>query len=284
MRALSVVILTILCTYVTFAQKIVNKKINVNANQEVNFDFDRANVKFTTWNKNEISITGTAKINNGENDDAFTMEVREIDGEWNISTFLENECQLPKMISMTKDGVTTYKKVEKKNGNWNGWNNVTSDGDSYDYVNVGIIAEIQLEIKIPKSIDMNIKSKFGDIDIEKFEGSLFAKSTHGHIEVVFAKAPRRDVELISTHNFVDVSVPSDSKLDVELRSSHGEILTDLDLDFQEGYGGQSSRKKKKSCGNYSKKTVVANLNGGGAELALKSTHDKIYLREYKVNN
>ena len=283
MRALSVVILTILCTYVTFAQKTIDKKIKVRANQEVNFNFDRANVKFTTWNRNEISIKGIAKINNGENNDAFTLEIKEIDGEWNISTFLENECQLPKMISMTKDGVTTYKKVKKKNGNWNGWNNITANGESYDNVSVGIIAEIELEINIPKNIDMNIKSRFGNIDIEKFEGPLYAKNTHGHINVLFAKAPRRDVQLISSHNFVDVSIPSNSNLNVELKSPHGEILTDLDLDFQQGNGGQNSRRKKKSCG-HSKSTVVANLNGGGSELALKSTHNKIYLREYKVNN
>ena len=116
MRTLFVVILTFLCTYVTIAQKSIDKKIPVRANQEVNFNFDRANVKFTTWNKNEISITGTAKVNNGENDDAFTIEVKEIDGEWNINTFLENECQLPKIISMTKGGVTTYQKVDKKKG------------------------------------------------------------------------------------------------------------------------------------------------------------------------
>jgi|TARA_B110000967_G_C18419014_1_gene332909 hypothetical protein len=80
---------------------------------------------------------------------------------------------------------------------------------------------------------------------------------------------------------VDVSVPSNSQLNVDLKSSHGEMLTDLDLDFQQGAGGENG--KMSSC-SLSKNRIVANLNGGGANLKLKATHNNIYLREYKMNN
>jgi len=145
-------------------------------------------------------------------------------------------------------------------------------------VNIGIITEIELEVKLPQNIAMNIKSKFGDIDIENFQGELYAKNTHGHINAVFSKPLRKDVKLYSTHNFVDVSVPSNSKLNVDLKSSHGEMLTDLYLEFQQGVGG-----KNNSCSS-SKSRIVANLNGGGTNLKLKATHNNVYLREYKMNN
>ena len=44
---------------------------------------------------------------------------------------------------------------------------------------------------------------------------------------------------------MDVSVPSNSQLNVDLKSSHGEMLTDLDLDFQQGAGGENG--KMSSC-------------------------------------
>ena len=279
MRTISIFVIILLSASFSYAQKSVDKTIKTKSGQEVNFNFNRADVKITTWNKNEISISGIAKINNGENDDAFTIKVKEIDGVWNISTFLKNESDIPRMISMTKDGVTTYRKVDKKKNRWDGWNNLSEQGEKYDHVNIGIITEIELEVKVPQNIAMNIKSKFGDVDIENFQGKLYAKNTHGHINAVFSKPIRKDVNLASTHNFVDVSVPSNSQLNVELKSSHGEMLTDLDLDFQQGAGGRNNN----SCSS-SKNKIVANLNGGGSNLKLKATHNNVYLREYKMNN
>ncbi len=281
MRTILIAVSILLCASFSYAQKSVSKTITTTSGQEVNFDFDRADVNITTWNKNEISISGTAKINNGEYDDAFTIKVKEIDGEWNISTFLKNECDIPRMISMTKDGITTYRKVDKKKNMWDGWDNLTEQGGEYDHVNIGIITEIKLDIKVPQNIAMNIKSKFGGIDIEDFQGELYAKNTHGHINAIFSKPIRKNIQLSSTHNFVDVSVPSNSQLNIDLKSSHGEMLTDLDLDFQQGSGGKN--KKMNSCSS-SKNRIVANLNGGGTNLKLKATHNNIYLREYKMNN
>lgn len=277
MRTILIIASMLLFASINYAQKTISKTLNTKSGQEVNFDFDRANVKFTTWNKNQVAISGTAKINNGENDEAFTLKVKEINGVWKVSTFLENECDIPRMISMTKDGVTTYRKVDKKKNMWDGWDNLTEQGEKYDQVNIGIIAEIELEIKVPQNIVMNIKSKFGDVDIENFTGELYAKNTHGHIQAVFPRPLKEDVQLISTHNFVDVSVPSNSRLNVDLKSSHGEMLTDLDLDFQQGVGGKNDRN---NCSS-SKNRIVANLNGGGTNLNLKATHNNVYLREYK---
>ena len=279
MRIFSMVILTLLCAIFTFAQKSVSKTVKTETGQVVNFDFERANVKFTTWNKNEISITGTAQISRGENDEAFQIEAKQRNGEWNIETYLENECDLPKFITMSKNGVKSYKKMDKKNKNWNAWEYTDDDGEHYDNVNIGILAEIELEIKVPQNIELVIKSKFGNIDVQDFEGALYAKNTHGHLDVVFSKRPKNNVTLISTHSFVDVSVPKNSELNVELKTSHGELLTDLDLNFEQGNGGRNG---KNSCGG--KNTVVANYNGGGSDLFLKSTHNKVYLREFKMNN
>jgi len=116
-------------------------------------------------------------------------------------------------------------------------------------------------------------AKFGDIDIENFAGELHLKTTHGHVNAIFPKPVKNDVSITSTHNFVDVSVPGNSKLNVALKSSHGEMLTDLDLDFN------TVGRDEKNCSH--KNRIIANLNGGGANLNLRATHNNVYLREYK---
>lgn len=277
MRTILITVSILLSTSVSYAQKNVSKTINTKSGQVVNFNFDRADVNFTTWDKNEVYISGTAKVNNGENDDAFTIKIEENDGTWNVRTFLKNESDIPRMISMTKDGVTTYRKVNKEKNMWDGWNNLSEQGGKYDYVNIGIITEIELEVRVPQNIEMKIMAKFGDIDIENFAGELHVKTTHGHINAIFPNPIKNDVNIASTHNFVDVSIPSDSKLSVNLKSSHGEMLTDLDLEFPE----LVTQKKKNNCSTSSRNTIVANLNGGGANLNLKATHHNVYLREYK---
>lgn len=273
MRTILITVSILLCASFSYAQKNISKTINIESGQDVNFNFDRANVNFTTWDKNEISITGTAKINNGENDDAFTIKIEKYEDVWNIRTFLKNECDIPKMISMTKDGVTSYQKVTKEKNTWNGWDNLSEQGGKYDQVSIGIITEIKLEVKVPQDIKLMAMAKFGDIGIENFTGELHLKTTHGHVNAIFSKPIKNNISIASTHNFVDVSIPSNSKLNVALKSSHGEMLTDLDLDFNT-VGRDENNSSHKS-------RIMASLNGGGANLKLKATHNNVYLREYK---
>lgn len=276
MRTILVAVSILLCVSVNYAQKSVKKTIKTKSGQEVNFKFNRADVKITPWDKNEISISGTAKVNNGENDDAFTVKIEEINGIWNVRTFLKNESDVPRIISMTKDGVTSYRKVDKEKNMWDGWDNLSEQGEKYDRVNIGIVTEIELEVKVPQNIKIKVLSKFGDIDIKNFEGELHAKNTHGHINAIFSKTIRSDISLAATHNFVDVSVPSNSKLNIDLKSTHGEMLTDLDLNFN------TLGRDENKCSHRNR--IMANLNGGGTNLSLKATHNNVYLRKYKMNN
>ena len=56
------------------AQTPVNKSIPVNSGQNLRLYFDYPNlIRVSSWDKNEIQITGTVSINNGENDEAFVL-------------------------------------------------------------------------------------------------------------------------------------------------------------------------------------------------------------------
>ena len=260
-----------------FAQIKINETIATKANQEVYFKLDRPDVVFKTWNKNEIQIRGTVSINNGKNDDAFNLIVDRDGGEIIIETDIENECKLPKMISAEKNGEKIYLGTTKAYSlDWDALKE--EHNGELDNINIGVLVEAKFEVMIPKNIELHVKSKFGDIVINDFYNELNVKTTHGGIDVIFSEMPKRMVSLASTHGHVDVSVPKNAKLDMELNTSHGEILTDLDLDVSrnDGRGGRNHN----SCSS-NKNRIAAKFNGGGTEMALKSTHDNVYLRELK---
>ena len=55
------------------AQTNISRTFPVKGSQNVELKFDYPEVKISTWNKNEIQITGIVNINDNENNDAFKI-------------------------------------------------------------------------------------------------------------------------------------------------------------------------------------------------------------------
>ena len=73
MRSVAIILIS-LFTGALAAQTPVNKNYPVSAGQKISLHFDYPElVKISTWDKNEISITGTVSINGGEHDNAFEL-------------------------------------------------------------------------------------------------------------------------------------------------------------------------------------------------------------------
>jgi hypothetical protein len=90
---------------VALAQTAVNKSFPVQAGQQVNLHFDHPKlVKITTWDKNEISVTGNVMINSGENDDAFSITSTTSGNIMNVTGEEVNIKSLPKRITIHRDG------------------------------------------------------------------------------------------------------------------------------------------------------------------------------------
>ena len=67
---MKLILLFILLTVKVYSQTEVNKTIAFQQGQTISMHFDYPElIKVSTWDKNEISITGTVTINGGENDD-----------------------------------------------------------------------------------------------------------------------------------------------------------------------------------------------------------------------
>jgi lia operon protein LiaG len=121
------------------------------------------------------------------------------------------------------------------------------------------------------SNEIEIDSRFGNIELEDITGPALIHNVHGRINVKFAKVnPKNPISITSVHGDVDVTLPAKTPANLELKSSHGEIYTDMDIAFN-----NSKENMRQISGN----RIEGKLNGGGVEIYLESTHSNIYLRK-----
>ena len=159
------------------SQTKVTKRYPVQNNQEIELKFDYPKiVRISTWDKNEIEINATVNINDGANNDAFTLVQNTSGGKVSISNKI-NMDQIPETFYIMEKGVKTKFNSKK-------------DMDAYKvqdsrsaisyYSQKGI--EVTLEIKVPASILTTVKSVYGMIELADFNGSVIAEATYGGID------------------------------------------------------------------------------------------------------
>ena len=248
-KVLITLIITALFETVIVAQNNFTKSIPVSQNQKVIMEFQYPElIKVSTWDNNEILITGQVSINLGKNNDAFEIKVQESDQNLNIESLIRDKDKLPRNIVINKDG----QKYLFEGADWNSpalQKFYEEHGrDNISWVSNGIDIEVILEIKIPRHIELDIYSKHGMIEIFDMPATLTANSKH---------------------RGVDLSVPTGAKYKFELNTKHGEVYTNLNLDFDKG----NSKSKP-----YNWSRVVASLNGGDKKITLETQHGNLYLR------
>ena len=171
--------LSLLCLVLTVAgQTIINKSVAVQPGQKINMHFDYPElVRVSTWDKNEISITCTVSINNGENDDAFELETSTSGTVVDVRCQIRNMKNLPQRITITRNGQkmmfrtkADYKKYAEENGK------------DYSNMSWGIDMEITLEIKVPKNTATKVESVYGMVEIRDFSGPLIVDATYGGVD------------------------------------------------------------------------------------------------------
>lgn len=127
--------------------------------------------------------------------------------------------------------------------------------------------------------EVNIESYNGPITLNNISGSASASTYNGAIVAVFTKVTADAPMAFSTYNGnVDISVPDGTKFTAKMKTSR-EIYTDFDsFTIKEtkpvtnkGNGGRFNVKYE----NW----VEGDLNGGGAEVMMKTTNGNIYIRK-----
>lgn len=156
---------------------------------------------------------------------------------------------------------------------------------------------IDLEINVPKEFSLklntvyngkiivsNVSGEFeisninGDINMVNVSGSAILNTVDGNIETEFLKVTDgTPMAFTSIYGNVDVMFPGDVKISVKMKSDNGNIYSDFDYKMENRKTDLSLKTSEKVI--YPEKWTYGKINGGGAEILLKSFDGNIYLRK-----
>lgn len=232
--------LLIMITGVLAAQTPVNKSYPVTAGQKISMRFDYPElVKITTWDKNEISITGMVSINAGESDDAFELNQSVNQNTVYIENTIRNMKSLPHRITIT-DGakkITFKDKAEFRKY-------CDEQGREFKTTSWGVDMDIILEIKVPKGAETNVESVYGFVEVRNFSGPLSVEATYGGVDA--AVSEKLVGELSAETDYGQIYTNLDVKLAGTERDFHTEVTakpgTGPRYSFESKYGNVYLRK------------------------------------------
>lgn len=126
--------------------------------------------------------------------------------------------------------------------------------------------------------DLQLENVNGPITATNVNGSVIAESVNAPIVVgLAAVAPGGATSVSSLNGDITLMLPANAKTELHLDSGQGEIVSDFELDVKpskpliernEGRGGVSVRMEN---------VVVANINGGGPVIRVKTLNGDIKL-------
>ncbi len=242
-----IIIPFLLISLVAKAQTPINRTIAVQAGQKIAMHFDYPElVRVSTWDKNEISITGTVSINGGENDDAFELQTSSSNDIITVRNEIHNLKSLPHRITVTRDG---QKMVFKTQADYKKYTD--EHGKDYNMMNNGVDMDILVEIKVPRNIETRVESVYGMVEIRDFAGPLTVEATYGG---------------------VDAALTERSTGELTAETNYGQIYTNLELKFSSD--GIQERDFH---------TFVSAKPGSGPRYSFESKYGNVYLRKSKIN-
>jgi predicted membrane protein len=146
-------------------------------------------------------------------------------------------------------------------------------GMSVSYSYSGVMNSGKASFKNLES-ELEVSVQHNSVTLENVTGPMTIKAIYGGVDATFKDAIKGPISLVSIYGHVDVSLPVTVKANLSMKTSYGEILAaqDLKIDVERTAG-------KEDMVSYSNNNVKGKINGGGAELSLRSDYSKIYLRK-----
>lgn len=236
------VLLLVLLAGPACAQTAVNQTVPLKAGQQVLLQFDYPElIKVTTWDRQEISVTGSVSINGGESDDAFKLET----GTEGNNTYVRNRMNLkgiPHRITVTSNGKKTVFRTKADFKQY-----VAENGKEYNSYSEGVDMDITLEIKVPANVTTRVESTYGMVEVREFRGPL---------------------EVLATYGGVDVAMNEKTTGELNAETNYGHIYSNLDLSFDR------NRIREENF-----HTEVTAKPGTGPRYRFESKYGNVYLRK-----
>ena len=241
MKLLFTGLLITLISGFSFSQTKVSKTYHVENGQKIELRFDYPKlIHISSWDKKEISIDATVKINDGENDGAFTLNETRADGKISISNKIDMD-QIPESYYIVANGVKTRfnnkKDMESYRKEKAGLNGVST------YQQRDIM--VTIEIKLPANVSADVVSVYGMVELENVNGPIKIDATYGGI---------------------DASLNQNRIGQIKLTNRYGKIYSNLEL-----------KPTEQTEQNFY--TSVTAKPGTGPSYDISSSYGNIYLRK-----
>jgi hypothetical protein len=128
--------------------------------------------------------------------------------------------------------------------------------------------------------EMELRNTNGSIHLSDVGGAVVAHTVNGNVKVILSRLdPKASLSFATLNGNVDVTLPADTRGALRLRSDNGEIFTDFDVALTQ----QPARvAERRSGGRYRlevEQEVRGTINGGGAEISLRTFNGNVYLRK-----
>jgi hypothetical protein len=161
--------------------------------------------------------------------------------------------------------------------------------------NASTVFQSEVILKNMKN-EIEVSTSYNKIKLENNTGPMNVKTLYGSVDAVFSSDIKGPVSIVSVYGYVDVSLAGATKANVELSTSYGKLYAAEGLKIAlEKNSNEKSETNNNGSFNFSNNgsgvTITSNnsgrssdsikgkINGGGADLILKSSYKNVYLRE-----
>lgn len=205
-------------------------------------------------------------------------------------------------VKMIKYG----KKVDKSDSK-NGMRLISNGGFNFEaseynnnvtIKNEGWNSRVDFEIQVPKNFDVaagsynnghiNIEGINGELDVESYNGpitllniggSASASTYNGAVIATFTKVTDNAPMNFATYNGdVDITVPDGTKFTTKMKTNR-DIFTDFESFSLSQQEPTNSTREGRGYSIKFENWVQGDLNGGGAEVTMKTRNGNIYIRK-----
>ncbi|MCL6220335.1 DUF4097 family beta strand repeat-containing protein [Zunongwangia pacifica] len=224
MKNLFLVSFIVLFTTANYAQRKVEEQFKTSEGQQINFNFKFAsNIKVIQWDRNEVNVTASVLLDNGEGNEAFSLKSEEYSGEMNI--------------------YSDYGDYFKQRNNI-----MLNCGDHK--------TEINYVVHVPRNCNLKIKSITGNVFSDNFSGKLVTDLVSGNVEL---KKYEGELSLKTVSGSLDVTM---DKAEVDAKTLTGTIYSDLEIDrFNNNFKKSVSSRVQGIVSNGKQRTKLETISG-----------------------
>ncbi|WP_201983478.1 DUF4097 family beta strand repeat-containing protein [Hymenobacter rubidus] len=130
--------------------------------------------------------------------------------------------------------------------------------------------------------ELEVSNVNGAIQLNDVAGSAVANTVNGNLTATFKSVTSGTPMAFSTLNGkVDVSFPSNIKASLKMKSDRGEVYSDFDVDVDKAPGKVTRTTQNGLTRLSTDDWTYGKVNGGGAEVMVKTFNGNIYLRKAK---